>query len=212
MDAAAVDKLIEKASFPPEVAVAVAEAVEVTIKAENIVTVPVLDTRFAAVETKMEARFGAVDGRFAAADAKMEARFGAVEAKVEARFGKIEARFAELGAEMAARFGAVEKAIVATKLWAAYIYAGLAIALFGALATDHRWLEGRQDEYMARSDARFAAMQAQSDQRFQQVEARLDSLDVRMEQMSEQIRVILARTDGGQAVNPSLPPSRPRSH
>jgi hypothetical protein len=50
MEALAVDKLIEKAHFRSDVALAVAEAMDITLQAHNFVTVPMLDVRFTAVE------------------------------------------------------------------------------------------------------------------------------------------------------------------
>jgi hypothetical protein len=155
MEAAAVDELIDKGEFCPQVAQAIAEAVDITIKAANFVTVPVLDARFAKQ------------------DAKIAAQFTAQDVKMEARFSRI------------------EKSIESAKVWAALLYAGLAIALFSALAVDHHWLVTREDQLIARvearSDARFAAEQAHSDQRFQQVEARIDRMDAKFEQLRELI-------------------------
>ncbi len=64
MEALAMDKLIEKGGATPQLAQAIGEALDITLKATNLVTVPVLDTRFAQLETKLEVRFGAVDARF----------------------------------------------------------------------------------------------------------------------------------------------------
>ena len=66
MESAAVDELIDKGRFAPSVAVAIAKAIDLTIKAANLVTVEMLDARFAAFEAKMEARFGQIEARFAA--------------------------------------------------------------------------------------------------------------------------------------------------
>jgi hypothetical protein len=48
MEAAAMDKLVHKGEFQPQVAQAIAEAIDIPIKAANLVTVPMLDARFAA--------------------------------------------------------------------------------------------------------------------------------------------------------------------
>ena len=61
MEAVAVDKLIEKGDLSPQVALAVAEALDITIKAANLVTVPMLDARFAQQDAKMEARFSSIE-------------------------------------------------------------------------------------------------------------------------------------------------------
>lgn len=130
MEAAAVDKLIEKGQFKSDAALAIAEAIDIAITAANLVTVPVLDARFA----------------------------------------KVEARFSE-----------IEKTIVDTKVWAVYLYAGLVIALFSALAVDHHWLVSRQDEFNARSDQRFEALGARFGQQDAKLEARFREQDARLE-------------------------------
>jgi len=143
MEAAAVDKLVEKAKFHSDIAMAVAEAIDITIKAANLVTLPVLDARFAAYDAKMEARFGSV-----------------------------------------------EKSIESLKSWVTYLYAGLVIALFSALALDHHWLVTREDQLMAqaqqRSDQRFEAMEARLDQKFEGMDARfnqkLEAMEARFDQ------------------------------
>jgi hypothetical protein len=61
MEAAALDKLIEKGEATPRLAQAIGEALDITLKAANLVTVPMLDARFAQLEAKLEARFGALE-------------------------------------------------------------------------------------------------------------------------------------------------------
>jgi len=61
MEAAAMDKLIEKGNTTAQLAQAIAEALDITLKASNLVTVPMLEARFAQSETRMEARFGALE-------------------------------------------------------------------------------------------------------------------------------------------------------
>jgi len=66
MKVATVEILIAKAHFEPRVAVAVAEAMDEAIDGKNRdaqwVTVPVLDPRFAACESKIDARFAGFKG------------------------------------------------------------------------------------------------------------------------------------------------------
>jgi type IV secretory pathway VirB2 component (pilin) len=57
----------------------------------QLVTVAVLDARFAAFEAKIDARFAAVDARFVALEAKMDARFTTSEAKMSAALEKTKA-------------------------------------------------------------------------------------------------------------------------
>jgi hypothetical protein len=61
MEAVAMDKLVEKGDLSPQVARAVAEALDITIKAANLATVPMLDARFAQQDAKMEARFSSIE-------------------------------------------------------------------------------------------------------------------------------------------------------
>jgi hypothetical protein len=126
MEAAAMDKLIEKGGATPQLAQAIGEALDITLKAANLVTVCTLDARLAQLESKMEVRFSSL-----------------------------------------------EKAIESTKGWAVLLYAGVAIAFFGALAADHRWLLNREDQFQARSDARFAAEEARTDAKFDRLRSLL---------------------------------------
>jgi hypothetical protein len=61
MEAVAMDKLIEKGGVTPRLAQAIGEALDITLKAANVVTVPMLDARFAQFEEKMEVRFSALE-------------------------------------------------------------------------------------------------------------------------------------------------------
>jgi len=136
MEAVAMDKLIEKGGATPQLAQAIGEALDITLKAANLVTVPMLDARFAQCEAKMKVRFGAIE----------------------------------------ARFSSLERNLESTKVWAVLLYAGLLIVFFGALAVDHRWLLSREDEFQARSDARFAAAEARTDRLIADDQARTDRL------------------------------------
>jgi len=61
MEAAAMNKLVETGEIRPQLAQAIAEALDITLKAMNVVTVPMLDARLAQQDAKMEARFGALE-------------------------------------------------------------------------------------------------------------------------------------------------------
>jgi hypothetical protein len=140
MEALAMDKLVEKGDLSPQVALAVAEALDITIKAANLATVPMLDAHFAQQEV----------------------------------------RFAQQEAKMAARFGSLEKSIESTKVWATFLYAGLAAVFFGGLAVDHRCLVNREDQLMAqieaRTDAHFAKEEVRTDRLFAEDHAHTDRL------------------------------------
>jgi hypothetical protein len=56
MHAAAVDVLIRKSKFEPQVALGIAEAIDMAIQSAQLVTVPILDARLMASEARMEAR------------------------------------------------------------------------------------------------------------------------------------------------------------
>src|SRR3569623_515147 len=62
----------EKCQACAHLAHAIGEALDITLKAANLVTVPMLDARFAQHEAKMEARFGAVEIRFSALERALE--------------------------------------------------------------------------------------------------------------------------------------------
>lgn len=61
MEAAAMDNLVDKGKFRPQVAQAISDAIDITIKSANVVTVPILDARFATHEANMEIRFGSIE-------------------------------------------------------------------------------------------------------------------------------------------------------
>jgi hypothetical protein len=95
MHAATVDLLVQKAHLDPDTALAIATAIDMALQNAQLVTVAVLDARFAAFEAKIDARFAAfeakIDARFAAAEAKTDARFVALEAKMNAALEKTKA-------------------------------------------------------------------------------------------------------------------------
>lgn len=111
MHAATVEVLINKAHLEPDVAVAFAEAVDMAISNAQLVTVPVLDnrfatfqanvdSRFAAFEAKVDVRFAAVDARFVALEAKMDARFETFEARMNAGFAEVDAKIEKRTADL----------------------------------------------------------------------------------------------------------------
>jgi hypothetical protein len=112
MHAATVELLVQKAHLDPDTALAIATAIDMALQNAQLVTVAVLDARFAAFEAKIDARFAAfeakIEARFATYEAKIDARFAAFEAKMDARFAVIDARFFALEAKTDARFAASE--------------------------------------------------------------------------------------------------------
>lgn len=93
MHAAAVELLVEKANLEPNVALAHAEAIDMALKEAQLVTVPILDARFAESAAK-------VDSRFAAFEAKMDARFAESAAKMDARFAEMLVKIEQPKAEL----------------------------------------------------------------------------------------------------------------
>lgn len=91
MHAATVEILVNKAHLEPDVAVAFGEAMDVALANAQLVTVSMLDSRFAAFEAKMDVRFAAIDARFIALETKVDARFREFEAKVDAKIEKCKA-------------------------------------------------------------------------------------------------------------------------
>ena len=94
MHAATVELLVQKARLEPDTALAIAEAIDMAINNAQLVTIPILDARFAASEAKMDARFVAVDARFGAVDvrfASVDAQFITLEAKILAALEKTKA-------------------------------------------------------------------------------------------------------------------------
>jgi hypothetical protein len=88
MHAATVELLVKKARLEPDIALAFAEAMDLGMVDAQLVTVPILDSRFAKLEGRLDARFAAVDGRFAAIDA----RFTALEGRLDDRLLVLEAK------------------------------------------------------------------------------------------------------------------------
>src|SRR5258708_24662062 len=90
MHAATVDLLVQKAHLEPDTALAIATAIDMALHNAQLVTVAILDARFAASESHLDARFAALeskmDVRFATSEVEMDARFTALAFKMDARF------------------------------------------------------------------------------------------------------------------------------
>lgn len=157
MEAIAVDRLIEKAHFHSDVALAIAEAIDITIQAGNFVTVPVLDARLAVLEGKMEGRFFALEKSIASAK---EWAIGLYASLVIALFSAL----------------AVEHHWLADR-------EDHAIAQAEA-RSDQRFQQ--VDARFQQVDARFEKVDArfqQIDARFQQVDARFDRMDAELKEI-----------------------------
>lgn len=125
MQAETVKTLVGKARFQPDVAVAIAEAMDQAISSADLVTVLILDARFAKADAKVSARFAEaeakVNARFAEADAKFATRFAEAEARISARFAEVDARFLALEARIDAKLARMETRLI---LWILAINVG----------------------------------------------------------------------------------------
>ena len=54
MQAATVEVLVQKGKFDPQIAVALAEAIDMALNGSQLVTVPILDARVASINAKIE--------------------------------------------------------------------------------------------------------------------------------------------------------------
>jgi hypothetical protein len=177
MEALAMDKLVEKGDLSPQVARAVAEALDITIKAANLATVPLLDARFAQQEA-----------RFAQQDTKMEARFSSIEKSIESTKVWATLLYAGLAAVV---FGVL-----------AVDHRWLVNREDQLMAQMQARSDARFAEEEVRSDRLFAAADARTDRLFTEEHARSDRLvaeqqahakqaEVRMDAKLDQLRALL---------------------
>ena len=114
MHAATVDLLVQKAHLEPDTALAIATAIDMALDNAQLVTVAILDARFAAFESKM-------DARFVAFESKVDARFVAMKSEIDARFAAVDSRFTTLEAKMDA---ALEKTKAELVRWVFLVMLG----------------------------------------------------------------------------------------
>ena len=79
------DILTQRGRLEPDAARAIGDAIEVEIRANQPVTMPVFELRMSQIEAKfsqVESRFTQVDGRFTQLEAKMDARLAQLEARL----------------------------------------------------------------------------------------------------------------------------------
>ena len=81
MQAEVIELLSAKGKFPTEQALALVEAIDMAIEKTQLVTVPVMDVRFIAV-----------DARFERLEARMESGFVAVNARIDALEARLDAK------------------------------------------------------------------------------------------------------------------------
>jgi hypothetical protein len=107
LHAATVGILVEKAKFEPEVALGVAEAIELAMTQAQFVTVPILDARLHEVRAEIRVLEGKLDAstREHKADmqrlsAELDAKMNVQSAKMDARFAKMDTKLAEMEAKL----------------------------------------------------------------------------------------------------------------
>ena len=127
--AATVGILIEKGKFEPEVALGVAEAIDLAMTQAQFVTVPVLDARIHEIKTELRVLAEKVDTkldtstykadmqRFSAEfNAKLDTKFAAMEAKFDTKLAGLESRFdtkfAALDAKLNTKLAELEAKLV----------------------------------------------------------------------------------------------------
>jgi hypothetical protein len=177
MEAIAMDKLVEKGDLSPQVAQAVAEALDITIKAANLATVPMLDARFAQQ-----------DARFAQQDAKMEARFSSIEKSIESTKVWATLLYAGLAAVLFGALAVDHRWLVNREDQLMAQMQARSDARFAKeeVRTDRLFAEDH-----ARTDRLFADHDTRTDRLFAEDHARSDRLQVRMEAKLDQLRALL---------------------
>jgi hypothetical protein len=96
LHAATVGILVEKAKFEPEVALGVAEAIELAMTQAQFVTVPILDARLQEVRAEIRVLEGKLDASTREHKADMQRLSAELDAKLNAQFAKMETKLAEM--------------------------------------------------------------------------------------------------------------------
>jgi hypothetical protein len=197
MEAVAMDKLIEKGDLSPQVALAVAEALDITIKAANLATVPMLDARFAQQDAKMEARFGSIEKLIESTKvwatllyAGLAAVvFGALSVDHRWLVNREDQLMAQMQAHNDARFAKEEAHID------------------GLFAADHAHTDGLFAEDDARTDRLFTEEHARSDRVVAEQQANAKQAEVRMDAKLDQLRALLINSSLKQGSTTRISPS-----
>ena len=100
LHAATVEILVEKAKFGPEVALGVAEAVELAMTQAQFVTVPILDARLHEVRAEIRVLEGKLDLSTKEHKADMQRLSAELDAKLNTQSAKMEAKLAETEARL----------------------------------------------------------------------------------------------------------------
>ena len=181
MEAAAMDKLVEKGDLSPQVARAVAEALDITIKAANLATAPMLDARFAQQDAKMEARFSSIEKSIESTNVWATLLYVGLAAVV---FGGLavdhrwlvnreDQLMAQIQARSDARFAAEE------------------VRTDGLFAEDHARTDQLFAEDNARTDRLFTEEHARSDRLVAEQQAHAKQAEDRIDAKLDQLRALL---------------------
>jgi len=111
VNAAAVEILIEKGRFEPEVALCIAKAIEASMMHAQLVTVPIFDARLQelsaqtrmslmSLEAAIDRKFGQVECKFGELDAKIDRKWGELDGKIDRRCGELETKMEGIKAEL----------------------------------------------------------------------------------------------------------------
>ena len=92
LQAATVGILVEKAKFEPEVALGVAEAIELAMTQAQFVTVPILDARLHEVRAEIRVLEGKLDASAKEHKAEMQRLAAELNGKIETKLAEMEAR------------------------------------------------------------------------------------------------------------------------
>lgn len=102
--AATVDLLVKKARFEPQVAMAVAEAIDHAMNDSQFVTVPVLDARLSEFRAEVRADLLRLDH-------KIDTRFSELDRKMDAGFAGTKVAFAEIDRKIEVAVATLDKKI-----------------------------------------------------------------------------------------------------
>jgi transposase len=123
IQAAAVEVLIQKARFEPEVALGIAEAIETSMMSAQFVTVPILDARLHELKAETRIALASLEYKVSAAiqelSAKVDHRYAELDAKIDRKWGELDAKMdrilGQLDGKIDRRYGELETAIERSK-------------------------------------------------------------------------------------------------
>jgi hypothetical protein len=104
LNAAAVEILIEKSKFEPEVAIGIAEAIEISMTHQQFVTVPILDARLHELRAEMRIGLASLEGKLAASVQELKSAIvqssAELETKIECSKAGLETKIERSKAEL----------------------------------------------------------------------------------------------------------------